>query len=118
MNTRTRNQGLVYLRRSTSKQETGIHEQLHWAIAEAGKLEVGLQGSPADLNEMVLRGCCQHRAIFLDDGITGSDLNRPGFVAFCHEALNNPAVSHLFVHMSDRFARPELAAQAMQLETT
>ena len=117
MNARTRDQGLAYLRRSTSKQETGIHEQLNWAIAEAGKLEVGLQGTPADLNEMVQRGLCQHKAIFLDDGVTGSDLNRPGFVAFCREALINPAVSHLFVHMSDRFARPELATQAMQLET-
>ena len=39
---------------------------------------------------------------------------QPGFLK---EAVANPAVSHVFIHLSDRFARPEQAIQAMALET-
>lgn len=49
MSARTTNEGRVYLRRSLSKQETGIVEQLNWAIAEAAKANVRLDVSPADL---------------------------------------------------------------------
>jgi len=35
MSVRTPNEARVYVRRSTSKQRTGIESQLEWAIAEA-----------------------------------------------------------------------------------
>ena len=117
MSTRPKNDGLVYLRRSTSKQETGIHEQLAWAVAEAAKLGVHLDAQPADLHHMLARGLDRHNAIYLDDGISGSDMLRPAFCQFRRDALERKRVSHLFVHMSGRFARPEQATQAMILET-
>lgn len=67
---------------------------------------------------MVERGLTHYKHIYLDDGITGSDLNRPGFVACRQEALRDLRVSHLFIHISDRFARPEQATEAMMQEIT
>ncbi len=116
MPARPKNQALTYVRRSTHRQETGIHEQLAWAMEEAKRLGVRLDAAPADLDHMVANRLVSFKGIYLDDGISGSDLNRPGFVAFRRDARARPHVSHLFVHMSDRFSRPELAIQAMQLE--
>ncbi len=113
---RTKRKGLVYLRRSTDKQETGIHEQLRWAIAEAQRHEVQLDAAPEDLEYMLVRELAQYKGIYLDDGISGSKLDRPGCVAFRQVAMGDSAVSHVFVHLSDRFARPEQAHQAMQQE--
>lgn len=118
MSARTTNEGRVYLRRSLSKQETGIVEQLNWAIAEAAKAQVRLDAAPADLQHMVGHGLTHYKHIYLDDGITGSDLNRPGFVACRQEALRDSRVSHLFIHISDRFARPEQATEALMQEIT
>lgn len=118
MGTRLKNRSLAYLRRSLSRQETGIHAQLDWAIAEAVRQELSLDATQADL-EYMLRHVREprYKGIFLDDGVTGSDLNRPGFEAFRQTALADPSVSHLLIHLSDRFARPELATQAMLMET-
>ena len=116
MSARSTNEGRVYLRRSLSKQETGIVEQLNWAIAEAAKAKVRLDACPADLQYMVDHGLTHHKHIYLDDGITGSDQNRPGFVTCRQEALRDGRVSHLFIHISDRFARPEQATEAMMQE--
>jgi DNA invertase Pin-like site-specific DNA recombinase len=116
MTARLKNEGSIYLRRSRTRQETGIHEQLKWGIAEAKKYGVRLDAAPEDLDSMVAHGLQHYKSIYLDDGITGSDLTRPGFVAFRRDALANPRISHFFVHISDRFARPEQAVQAMQME--
>ena len=116
MTVRRKNEGRVYLRRSTTKQAMGIHDQLRWAIREAAQRGITLDASLADLEHMLLRGLKSYKHIYLDDGVSGSDLTRRGFLAFRGEALGNHAVSHVFVHMSDRFARPDQSLQAMQLE--
>ena len=43
--TRIQNEGRTFVRRSTTRQETGIHEQLAWAIAEAARLGVRLDAN-------------------------------------------------------------------------
>ena len=113
---RLKNQARVYLRRSTGKQESGVYSQLEWAIHEAQKYGVTLDASRQDLDHMLAHGLIHHKHIYLDDGVTGADLTRAGFTAFRHETMNNRSISHLFIHMSDRFSRAELTSQAMQLE--
>ena len=111
---RRKNEARTYLRRSTGKQESGVYSQLEWAIDEAGKLGVTLNASKADLDHMLTHGLTCHKDIYLDDGITGADLNRPGFTAFRREALTNRSISHLFIHMPDRFSRTEVGSQAIE----
>lgn len=116
MPARTKRDALCYLRRSTSKQEMGIHGQLEWALQTAREHEVNLEASPDDIREMLQRGLKSYRGILLDDGISGSRLDRPGFVALRRAAIQNRNVSHILIHKSDRFARPEQAVQAMSME--
>ncbi|NQV24736.1 MAG: recombinase family protein [Rhodopirellula sp.] len=117
MSARTKRHALCYLWRSTSKQEMGIHGQLEWALQTACKHEVNLEASPDDIGEMLQRGLKSYRGIRLDDGISGSRLDRPGFVSLRRAALQNSNISHILIHKSDRFARPEQAVQAMAMET-
>src|SRR4051812_7590929 len=113
---RPKNRGMVYLRRSTSRQEASFETQLQWAIAEAGRLAVTLDAAPADLERMKTGKLTKHRDIRLDDGITGADLSRPGFLALRRDALADPAISHLFIYRRDRLARPEDASEMVSFE--
>jgi DNA invertase Pin-like site-specific DNA recombinase len=117
MSARRPGRALTYLRRSSSRQELGIRNQLEWAIAEAKKLGVPLDATLADLDQMERDGLKQWKSIFLDDGVTGANLQREAFTLFRQQALRDRSVSHLFIYKSDRFARPEQAIEACKLET-
>jgi DNA invertase Pin-like site-specific DNA recombinase len=117
MSARRTSRALAYLRRSSSRQELGIHNQLEWAIAEAAKLGVSLDAEVGDLERMEREGLKQCKSIFLDDGVTGADLQREAFTAFRATALRDKSVSHLLIFKADRFARPQQAIAAVQMET-
>src|SRR5262245_44150482 len=113
---RTKNRGLVYLRRSTEKQEISLPSQLDWALASARQHGVPLDVDAADLAYMQAHHLHVHKALRLDDGISGSDLNRPGFLAVIEDALADRSISHLFIYKRDRFARPGDAIPMVQVE--
>jgi hypothetical protein len=117
MSARHLGRALVYLRRSDSHQELGIHNQLEWAIAEAAKHRVSLDAAPMDLDLMEREGLNQYKAIYLDDGITGANLQREAFTLFRNTALRDKSISHLFAFKSDRFARPEQPNAACTMDT-
>ncbi|GMU34732.1 MAG: hypothetical protein AMXMBFR20_26040 [Planctomycetia bacterium] len=116
MTGRTKSRGLVYLRRSTTRQEISLAQQLEWAIRKAQEHGVQLDAGIDDL--VVISKTKQNckGAIFLDDGITGADLERPGLSQFIAEAISRKEVSHVFVHDPDRFARPEDPLEAVKLQ--
>jgi hypothetical protein len=113
---RPKNRALVYLRRSTGRQEASLATQLQWATAEAARLGVALEAAPADLERMRADRLHAYRDIRLDDGISGADLGRPGFLALQRDALTDSAVSHLFIYLRDRLARPEDANAMVTFE--
>jgi hypothetical protein len=113
---RAKGRGLTYLRRSTDKQEISLPSQLDWAIGAARQHGVVFDATLADLAHMQLAGLHSHKAIRLDDGISGADLTRPGFKALLDDALADPGTSHIFVYKRDRFARPDDAMLAAQIE--
>lgn len=115
MSARFKSGSLVSVRRSTSEQEIGGHEQLKWAIAEVGRLGVQLHAQPWGLDRMLEWGLSRHRSIYPDHGVSGADLHRRGLTALRDDALVNRSVNHLLLHMSDRFARPGVPAEAMML---
>ncbi len=114
--TRRKNRALVYVRRSTDKQAISLPAQVEWAVAAALKHEVALDASVADLELMQANALHSYKAIRLDDGVTGADLTRPGFLAVNRDVLADRAVSHLFIYKRDRFARPEDALDMVQVE--
>jgi hypothetical protein len=113
---RTPDQALTYLRRSTEKQEISLPNQLEWANATARKYGVTLDASSADLAHMQTSRLHSFKAIRLDDGISGADLTRPGFLAFNRDALADKRKSHVFIYKRDRYARPTDAMQAAMCE--
>ena len=71
MSQRTKNRGLVLLRRSGDRQETSLEKQLTWAIAEAQRLDVSLEATLSDVDHMQRKSLSTYRGIRLDDAIPG-----------------------------------------------
>ena len=103
---RDTNEGRVYLRRSSTKQESSLLTQLEWAIERARSMGVPLRATPADLDYMQSNRLPTYRDIFLDDAVSGSRTSRPGFDAMRDEVRTNRNISHLFVFKRDRLGRP------------
>ena len=117
MRVRFKDRGLVYLRRSTTKQESSLFVQLAWARKQAQMHGVAIEATDEDLEYMLAHDLRQYKDIYLDDGVSGSVIDRPAFTAFRMAALKDHRVSHVFIYMSDRLARPEMVTVGMQLET-
>lgn len=113
---RSKNRGLLYARRSTDKQEISLPSQVEWAIAAAAKHGVTLDASVADLEHMQANRLSSFKALRIDDGITGADLNRPGFLAVNQDAFADRTISHVFIYKRDRFARPADTTEIVQIE--
>jgi DNA invertase Pin-like site-specific DNA recombinase len=114
--TRAKDRGMTYIRRSTDKQAISLPSQLEWAIAKAAQDRVALDATLPDLQHMQGRRLHSHKAIRLDDGVTGGDMTRPGFLAVNRDAIMDRSISHLFIYKRDRFARPEDAMGMAQIE--
>lgn len=108
--------GIVYIRRSRSKQEKSLKQQLAWAIERAHADEVELRVKHGDETRAIRKGVHVLGDLYLDDAITGADLNRPGFLAFIRRAKEDSVITHVFFWKRDRFARPEEALHAVELE--
>ena len=113
---RNGNKGLVYLRRSSGKQELSLDMQLEWANTEANKMRVAFDATPEALARARERRLVSHKSIRLDDGVSGAVMTRPGFLAAQRDVMNDPSISHLFIHKRDRFGRPEDAMEMAMVE--
>ena len=118
MTGRSKNEGRIYLRRSDSKQESSLETQLQWGIREAKRLGVPLEASLADLDHMISAGLHHYRHIYLDNAISGADLQRPGLTAMVAEAQINRKISHIFAYKRDRLGRPDNPLPMMMTENS
>ncbi len=107
---------LLYIRRSTDQQELSLANQLEWGLAIAARHGLQLNTSSADLEHMQANHLHSYKGLRLDDGVTGADLNRPGFLALNQDALDDHSISHVLVFKRDRFARAQDSFQAALLE--
>jgi recombinase/resolvase-like protein len=114
--TRRKDRGLVYIRRSTDRQAISLPAQIEWALGAARQQDVVLDASVADLEHMQALGLHTYKAIRMDDGVTGADMTRPGFLAVNRDALADRSISHVFIYKRDRFARPDDALPLVQIE--
>lgn len=116
MNARKTNRGAIYVRRSTNRQETSLFTQLEWSLRVAAELGVVVDASAEDLEYMLENGLSHYKGLWLDDGVTGADLSRAGFRSVNEDVLEDKSISHLFVFRRDRYARPDDAVDAVQIE--
>lgn len=115
--TRPRGNAIAYLRKSTHRQESSMQMQLEWAIGEAARQGVRLDAGLEDLKHMQEQRLTISKGICLDEGISGAELDRPGLHALLNAVKSDASISHVFVHMADRLARPEFSEDGVAIET-
>ena len=113
---RTKNEAPFYLRRSNSRNELSLGRQLEWGAMEADKLQLHYEASQADLDYMIRNRVSSHKSLRIDDGISGAELDRPGFQAVLHDVTTSTRISHVLAHRRDRLARPEDALKMATIE--
>ncbi len=108
--------GLFYTRDSGGEHETTPGEYVRWGQRTAARLGVTFTGTPEQIETMIHEGRSQDGDLFLDYGVKGSQLQRPGLDALFRVALTDPGVTHVFIPRRDRFARPDDPLDAMKME--
>ena len=108
--------GLFYTRDSEGHSDLAPPQYVAWARREAGRLGVAFDGTPDALTAMIGRGISVQGDLFVDYGISGNHLSRPGLDAFRHRALEDSGVTHLFVPRRDRIARPDNPTDGWMIE--
>ena len=112
----TAGRALFYTRDSEGHSDLAPPQYVAWARREAARLGVAFAGTPEAMEAMIARGVPAESDLFIDYGISGNVLSRPGFDAFRSRALRDPAVSHLFVPRRDRIARRDVRRRTDRLD--
>jgi hypothetical protein len=108
--------GLFYHRDSEGSSELAPPQYVEWAQGEAARLGVAFTGTPDAINDLIARSHHHAGDLYLDYGISGNLLRRPGFDLFRTRARTDLEASHLFVSKRDRLARPDNPVDAMMIE--
>lgn len=110
--------GLFYTRDSGGEHETTPGEYVRWGQRKAAALGVRFTGTPQQIEAMIRDGRSHEGDLFLDYGIKGNQLQRPGLDALFRIARNDLDVTHIFIPRRDRFARPDDPLDAMKMEAS
>lgn len=108
--------GLFYTRDSAGHSDLAPPQYVTWAQGEAKRRGVTMGGEAASATAMIQQGLSVQGDLYLDYGISGNHLSRPGLDAFRQRALSDLTVTHLFVPRRDRIARPYNPLDALSIE--
>ena len=110
--------GVMYGRRSQNKrkQENSFAYQVDVAMKRARDVNVPLAVNPTLVAEAERTGACNIGDLYLDDGVSGSELSRPGLDKLLAELKADRTISHVFIHKRDRLARPHRTSEGSDLE--
>jgi len=116
MNRPEKSTGVFYHRDSEGHSELAPPQYVEWARGEAARLGVSFSGTADAINSLIANRKSFAGDLFLDYGISGNQLSRPGFDALRARVLSDSTVTHLFVSKRDRLARPDNPLDAMTIE--
>ena len=116
MGGRRRGRGIVYLRRSGDTQETSLEKQLTWALEAAKQHATPIEATLEDLLYMQANRLHKYKGIYLDDVLSGDDLERPGLQSLIEDFHRHNDRSHLFTFKRDRLGRPDSPLDMMVSE--
>lgn len=110
--------GVMYGRRSQTKsrQENSFAYQVDVAIKRARDVDVPLAVDAALVAQAERTGAANIGDLYVDDGISGSELSRPGLDKLLADLKADRSISHVFVHKRDRLARPHRTSDGSRLE--
>jgi hypothetical protein len=113
----TKGRALFYTRDSGGKHETTPGQYVNWARGEVAKHHLRFDGTQERIEAMIREGRAVEGDLFIDYGVTGNKLSRPGLDALYETAQNDTNISHILIPRRDRFARPDDPIDAINLET-
>jgi DNA invertase Pin-like site-specific DNA recombinase len=116
MAVRRKGRGAAYLRRSGDKQETSLEKQLTWALGAAKQQGVPFDATLGDLQYMQAGRLHKYKDIYLDDALSGDNLERPGLKALIEDFHRDKDRSHLFTFKRDRLGRPDSPVDMVVIE--
>ncbi len=111
-----RGSALFYHRDSEGHSRLVPPQYVGWGQREAVRLGVTFSGTPAAISAMIESGRSVDGDLYIDFGISGNLLRRPGLDAFRARAINDSKVTHLFVPRRDRIARPANPNDGLEIE--
>jgi hypothetical protein len=107
---------ILYLRDSGGRHETTPSEYVLWAASYAAREGLKFDGTAATVEEMIRQRASHCGDVFLDWGIPGNQMSRPGLDALLQEAMQDRSVSHILTPRPDRLARPNEVETGVALE--
>ena len=110
--------GLFYNRDSGGKHEMTPSQYVQWAARKSAELEITFHGTSAAMESMIREGQCQEGDLYLDYGVSGSQLSRPGLNALIASGISDLGVSHILIPRRDRLARPDDPIDGVRIEDT
>jgi len=117
MATRAPKSSSFYTRDSGGEHENTPGEYVEWAIRTATEHGVRFTGTASQIEQMIRSNLHHEGDVFLDFGVKGNLLNRPGLNALLNTAASDTAISHIFIPRRDRLARPDDPLEGMRIET-
>jgi len=111
-----RGSALFYHRDSEGNSRLVPPQYVEWGQRESVRLGVTFSGTPAAISAMIESGRAVDGDLFIDFGISGNLLRRPGLDAFRARAINDSTVTHLLVPRRDRIARPANPNDGLEIE--
>ncbi len=108
--------GLFYTRDSQGHSEFAPPQYVAWAQREAKRLGVEFAGVPATITAMIEHNLSIQGDLYLDYGISGNQMSRPGLDTLRRRAIEDLGVTHLFIPRRDRIARPDNPLDALSIE--
>jgi DNA invertase Pin-like site-specific DNA recombinase len=110
--------GALYVRMSASQQERSLLGQLQWAIQRAKSEGIALNVTEKMLDEASLGGLHEIGDLFVDEAVTGADMNRPGLQAFLGRLRSDASITHGFVWSRNRVSRSAHIHEPMAMESS
>ncbi|MEI7688367.1 MAG: recombinase family protein, partial [Planctomycetota bacterium] len=83
---------------------------------KASELGLSFRADDASVKRMADEKRAVEGDVYLDYGVSGNLMSRPGFDALQERITNDTSVSHLFVPRRDRLARPDNPLEAVAVE--
>ena len=114
----TKGRCLLYTRDSEGRQRTTFEEYVRWAQQKSKELGLQFCAAAGQIDAMIRAGKCVEGDVFIDFGIAGDELNRPGLNALMAEIRRDRQITHVCCPRRDRLARATDPAMGMQLENT
>ena len=111
----TGGRSLFYTRDSGGEHETTPAEYIRWAQRTAADHGVQFTGTPDQIDRMIRDGVPNDGDVFVDFGVKGNRLTRPGLDAL-RRATTDRTVTHVFIPRRDRLARPDDPLDGLRIE--